>query len=122
GQVISSLGGTIPGTRIQYRVLWFVGLTAALWLVLERTAYGNWTAAAGGRAGVARAMGVPSRRVKTINFVVCSMLAGFAGIMQFAAYGAVSPADGQDYNLYAIVAAVSGGPSLFCALCTLLCG
>src|SRR5439155_22059018 len=31
-KVISALGGTIPGTTIQYRVLWFVGLTAALWL------------------------------------------------------------------------------------------
>ena len=50
-KVISALGGTIPGTTIQYRVLWFVGLTMALWLVLERTAYGNWTAAVGGRGG-----------------------------------------------------------------------
>jgi simple sugar transport system permease protein len=112
-KVISVLGGTIPGTTIQYRLLWFVGLTLALWFVLERTDYGNWTAAVGGRAGVARAMGVPTRRVKTINFVVCSVLAGFAGMMQFAAYGSVSPADGQDYNLYAIVAAVIGGTSLF---------
>jgi simple sugar transport system permease protein len=112
-KVISVLGGTIPGSTVQYRVLWYVGLTIVLWFVLERTSYGNWTAAAGGRAGVARAMGVATRRVKTMNFVVCSTLAGFAGIMQFAAYGAVSPADGQDYNLYAIVAAVIGGTSLF---------
>src|SRR3954471_18429413 len=111
--VISALGGTIPGTTIQYRVLWFVGLTVALWFVLKRTAYGNWTAAVGGRGGVARAMGVPTRRVKTMNFVACSMLAGFAGIMQFAAYGAVSAQDGTDYNLLAIVAAVIGGTSLF---------
>jgi simple sugar transport system permease protein len=112
-KVLSTLGGTIPGSTVQYRVLWFVGLTALLWFVLERTKYGNWTAAVGGRAGVARAMGVPTRRVKTLNFVVCSALAGFAGIMQFAAYGAVSAQDGTDYNLLAIVAAVIGGTSLF---------
>lgn len=112
-KVLTALGGTIPGTTIQYRVLWFIGLTLALWFVLERTRYGNWTAAVGGRAGVARAMGVPTRRVKTMNFVVCSMLAGFAGMMQFAAYGSVSANDGQDYNLLAIVAAVIGGTSLF---------
>jgi simple sugar transport system permease protein len=112
-KVMSALGGTIPGTTVQNRVLWFVGLTVVLWFLLERTSYGNWTAAAGGRAGVARAMGVPTRRVKTINFCVCSMLAGLAGMMQFAAYGAVSANDGQDYNLLAIVAAVIGGTSLF---------
>src|SRR5438552_11925701 len=78
-KVISVLGGTIPGSTVQYRVLWFTGLTLVLWFVLERTGYGNWTAAVGGRAGVARAMGVATRRVKTANFVVCSLLAGFAG-------------------------------------------
>ncbi len=77
-KVLTALGGTIPGTTIQYRVLWFVGLTIVLWFVLERTRYGNWSAAAGGRAGVARAMGVPTRRVKTMNFVVCSMCAARA--------------------------------------------
>jgi len=112
-KVVSVLGGTIPGTTIQNRFLWFVGLTLLLWFVLERTPYGNWTAAAGGRAGVARAMGVLTSRVKTINFVVCSMFAGLAGMMQFASYGAASANDGQDYNLLVIVAAVIGGTSLF---------
>jgi len=111
--ITSVLGGTIPHTTIGNRVLWFVGLTALLWFVLERTSYGNWVSAAGGRAGVARAMGVPTRRVKLINFVVCSMFAALAGIMQFASYGAASAQDGQDYELLAIVAAVIGGTSLF---------
>ena len=111
--VISILGGTIPHTTIGSRVLWFIGLTALLWFVLERTSFGNWVSAAGGRAGVARAMGVPTKRVKLINFAVCSMFAALAGIMQFASYGAASAQDGQDYELLAIVAAVIGGTSLF---------
>jgi simple sugar transport system permease protein len=94
-------------------VLWFVGLTVLLWYVLERTGYGNWSAAAGGRAGVARAMGVPTKRVKLINFMICSSFAALSGIMQFASYGAASAQDGQDYELFAIVAAVIGGTSLF---------
>ena len=111
--VVSALGGTIPHTTVGNRVIWFVGLTAALWFVLERTPYGNWVAAAGGRAGVARAMGVPTKRVKLINFAVCSICAALAGVMQFASYGAASAQDGQDYELLAIVAAVIGGTSLF---------
>jgi simple sugar transport system permease protein len=111
--LVSALGGTIPGTTIDNRVLWYVALTLAVWFVLERTPYGNWTAAAGGRAGVARSMGVPTALVKTVNFAVCSLLAALAGMMQFASYGAASANDGQDYNLLAIVAAVIGGTSLF---------
>lgn len=112
-KVMSALGGIVPHTTLGLRVLWFVGITAVLWFVLERTPYGNWVAAAGGRAGVARAMGVPTRRVKLINFAVCSTCAALAGIMQFASYGAASAQDGQDYELLAIVAAVIGGTSLF---------
>src|ERR1700733_6688461 len=109
----SLIGGTIPGTVIQDRTLWFVALTLVLWFVLERTRYGNWSAASGGRAGVARAMGVPAKRVKVINFVIASVYAGLAGVMQLAAYGAASAQDGQDYELFAIVAAVIGGATLF---------
>jgi simple sugar transport system permease protein len=112
-KVVSMFGGEIGSTTIEARVLWFVGLTAALWYVLERTPYGNATHAAGGRAGVARAMGISTRRVKTSNFVVCSLFAALAGVMQFASYGAASANDGQDYELFVIVAAVIGGTSLF---------
>jgi simple sugar transport system permease protein len=111
--LMNALGGTIPHTTLEYRVLWFIGLTALLWFVLERTAYGNWSSSSGGRAGVARAMGVRTRRVKTTNFVICSCCAALSGMLQFASYGAASAQDGQDYELLAIVAAVIGGTSLF---------
>ena len=111
--VITTLGGTIPHTTIGVPTLWFIGLTALLWFVLERTPYGNWVAASGGRSGVARAMGVPAKNVKLVNFAVCSTCAGLSGIMQFASYGAASAQNGQDYELLAIVAAVIGGTSLF---------
>lgn len=111
--IVSALGGTIPHTTVGNRVLWFVGLAAILWFVLEWTPYGNWVSAAGGRSNVARAMGVPTKRVKLINFMVCSVFAALAGMMQFASYGAASAQDGQDYELLAIVAAVIGGTSLF---------
>jgi simple sugar transport system permease protein len=81
--------------------------------VLARTSYGNWTYASGGRAGVARAMGVPARYVKLGNFVLCSFLAGFAGCAQYAQLGIVSSGFGENYNLISIVAAVLGGASLF---------
>ena len=111
--LMTFLGGSIPHTTLDNRVLWFVGLTLVLWYVLERTAYGNWSSASGGRAGVARAMGVRTKRVKMVNFMVCSTCAALSGILQFSSYGAASAQDGQDYELLAIVAAVIGGTSLF---------
>jgi erythritol transport system permease protein len=58
-------------------------------------------------------MGVRTRRVKTVNLVICSMCAALSGMLQFASYGSASAQDGQDYELLAIVAAVIGGTSLF---------
>jgi simple sugar transport system permease protein len=117
--VISVLGNQL-NNAVAAPLIWFVVITLLLWFVLEHTSYGNWTRAAGGRAGVARAMGVPANRVKIINFVTCSILAAWAGCTQFASYGAASAADGQNYELLAIVATVIGGTSLFGVTGTIL--
>jgi simple sugar transport system permease protein len=111
--VVGVLGGQVAGAAIAAPMVWFAALTAVLWFVLEWTVYGNWASAAGGRAGVARAMGVPARRVKVLNFVISASFAAFAGIVHFASYGSASATDGQQYELYAIVAAVIGGTALF---------
>ena len=98
-----------------------VGVGLVLAFVLWRTQYGNWTYSAGSYGGgVARAMGVPVRRVKLINFVLAALLAGLAGILQFADFGSSSVASGIDINLLAIVAVVVGGTSLFGAKGTVI--
>jgi simple sugar transport system permease protein/ribose transport system permease protein len=58
-------------------------------------------------------MGVPTARVKRTNFVLSAFLAGLAGCMQFAYLRGVTQAQGQNYELLAITAAVLGGTSLF---------
>jgi simple sugar transport system permease protein len=111
--IVRPLFGGSLNQYISAPLLWWIGLTVVGWYVLDHTRYGNWSRSAGGRAGAAFAMGVPARRVKTINFVVSACLAALSGCAQFAAYGAASASNGQDYELYAIVAAVIGGTSLF---------
>jgi simple sugar transport system permease protein len=117
--VVSVLGNQL-NNAIAAPLIWLLVITLLLWYVLEHTSYGNWTRAAGGRVGVARAMGVPANRVKIVNFVICSILAAWAGCTQFASYGAASAADGQNYELLAIVATVIGGTSLFGVTGTIL--
>jgi simple sugar transport system permease protein len=106
-------GDTIGDSFVTAVLVWAVVLTAVLWMVLQHTRYGNWVFAAGDKTKASRAMGVPTRRVKTTNFVISAVLAAFAGCLQFAAFGGASPANGAGYELLAIVACVIGGTSLF---------
>ncbi len=107
------LGGKIAGTPFYMPVIWLIVIALIFWFITTRQAYGNWTLATGGGAGPAKAMGVPTVRVKRINFVISSFLAGLAGCMQFAYLKGVTQAQGDKYELLAITAAVLGGTSLF---------
>ena len=110
---MSLLGARIGGTPFYMPLVWMFVIAAAFWFVLTRLQYGNWTFATGGKVGPARAMGVPTARVKRINFVLSAVFAGLAGCMQFAYLRGVTQAQGQNYELLAITAAVLGGTSLF---------
>ena len=112
--LLSLMGDDIPGTPLSAPLVWMLAVAGIMWFVLEWTPYGNWARASGDHGGrVARAMGVPVRRVKVVNFVICAGLAGFAGCLQLADSGSASVNSGQNYNLLAIVAVVIGGTSLF---------
>lgn len=111
--LFSLLGGSFGSSGFSMPVIWMVVFTSLLAVLLNLTAFGNWVFAAGGRAGIGRALGVPIARVKTINFIICSLLAGFAGVATFANLGSAAPGSGSTINLLAIVAAVLGGTSLF---------
>jgi simple sugar transport system permease protein len=111
--MLTLLGRQLGNTPFYAPLAWMLLLATIGWFVLGRTRYGNWTFAAGGRAGPAKAMGVPVERVKRINFICCSLLAGLAGCMQFAYLRGVTQAQGDKYELFAITAAVLGGTSLF---------
>ncbi len=110
--IFTILGGSLV-SFFAMPFVWMILIGAGFWWVLERTRYGNWSLASGSRNSAARAMGVPVARVKMINFIACSALAGLAGCAQFAQLGVVSSGYGQNYNLLAIVAAVLGGTSLY---------
>lgn len=108
------LGGQPRGSPFAAPFFWMLGLGLLSTVVLSNTQFGNWILAAGSRGGTAaRAIGVPVNRVKLINFILCSSLAGFAGITAFAQYGSTSGDLAFHYNLIAILASVLGGTSLF---------
>lgn len=106
------LGARLGMSPFYMPLLWLVVFAFVFWFVLTRMPFGNWILATGGKVGPAKAMGVPTARVKQICFLISSILAGLAGCMQFAYLRGVTQAQGQNYELLAITAAVLGGTSL----------
>jgi simple sugar transport system permease protein len=91
---------------------WFVLVVVIGAIVLNQTRYGNAVFAAGGDAPAARALGINVARIKTINFILCSVLAGFVGVIQFSRFESAMPTAGDGMELQAIAAAVIGGSLL----------
>jgi simple sugar transport system permease protein len=83
-----------------------------LWIVLERTPFGNSIFAAGGNYEAALARGSKPERTKMVMFIITSTLAGFAGIVSATSAGATMTNTATGLELYMIAAAVIGGASL----------
>jgi D-xylose transport system permease protein len=82
--------------------------------VLSSTTFGRHLYAVGGNAEAARRAGINVKRVRTSAFVICSSLAGIAGMLFASRMNSISPSTGGSSTLlYAVGAAVIGGVSLF---------
>ena len=82
-------------------------------MVLERTQFGRHMYAVGGNPEAARRAGVGVRSVRMAAFIICSMIAGLAGIIYCSQLGSLSTnINGGQYVLFAVAAAVIGGTSL----------
>ena len=111
-----------PGGLFRASFLWFVAVAVLVSLLLSRTDFGNWVRATGGFLPAARSMGIPTARVKLVCFMICSLLAGFAGTIQVMRLGAPLPSIGEGLELQAVAAAVIGGTALTGGIGTILGG
>ncbi len=93
-------------------MLWFAGFALVLGVMLHYSNLGNWIYATGGQPQAAADMGINTRRVKMFCFMLCSFLAGFAGMVTTLRLRSALPALGEGVELQAIAAAVIGGTSL----------
>lgn len=102
----------IGGLRIYMSLIWFILAAVLLHYVLTRTRFGNWIQATGGNPSAARNRGVPTARVKLLLFMLCSCMAGFAGIISSIRVSAANPNSGTGYELEVIAMVVIGGTVL----------
>lgn len=101
------LGGELFG--IEAAIIWLLVIGIVLNLMLWATPFGNRLLATGGSRDSAESRGVLTDRVKIIVFMVCSVLAGLAGILTLADRPQTHVTLGELLELEAIAAAVIGG-------------
>jgi simple sugar transport system permease protein len=100
-------GGQLFG--IDAAILWLITVAAILGLLLWATPFGNRLLATGGSRESAESRGVRTDRIKIAAFILCALLAGFAGIMTLCNQPQTHVTLGENMELEAIAAAVIGG-------------
>lgn len=81
-------------------------------LLLNRTAFGRHVLAIGGGEEASRLMGLPVDRTIFLVYVMSGTLAGLAGVVLAAQFGAGQPIEGIGWELFAIASVVVGGTLL----------
>jgi len=103
-------GGNFMGVPIP--IIIFAVVIALASLLLNQTRIGRYMYAVGGNEKAAYAAGVRVKSVKMIAYMICSGLAGLAGIVLASRINTGQPNAGVAYELDAIAAVVIGGTSL----------
>lgn len=92
-------------------VLVMAGAFAVTAVLLHRTRFGQHLYAIGGNREAARFTGISLARNEVAVYVLCSLLAGLAGMIHASQLYSAEPASGQGFELSAIAAVVVGGTS-----------
>jgi simple sugar transport system permease protein len=94
-------------------IVWCTVILVGMHLLLNHTRWGMHTFATGGNFVGAREAGIKVDRIRIGNFMLCSTLAGFAGLLEAMRIDTIDPlAGGADTMFLAISAAVIGGTPL----------
>jgi ribose transport system permease protein len=105
-----TVNGTILG--IPTLVWIFVAVSAAGWVLLNRTTFGRRTIAVGGNATAARLAGIAVKRHTVLLYALLGLACGIAAVMLTARTNTGSATHGGLYELDAIAAVVIGGTLL----------
>ncbi|MFF1506600.1 ABC transporter permease [Streptomyces sp. NPDC058326] len=93
-------------------VLVFAAVTAAGWLLLNRTTFGRRTIAVGGNPEAARLAGIDVRRQRLLLYLLSGLCCGIAAFLLVVLSGSGQNTNGNLYELDAIAAAIIGGTLL----------
>lgn len=111
-QKLLSLGGGAWVFGIANPVLYMIVLALITGFVLRWTRFGRYLYAIGGNEHAATLTGVPVKPIKAAVYMISSLTAGIAGIVQTGWLGAITTNIGTGLELQVIAAAVIGGAAL----------
>lgn len=122
GQSISGLDssytGFITGSVIRFGsvalpnyVFYSIAITAIIWFIWNKTAFGKNMFAVGSNPEAANVSGVNVSKTIILVFVLAGIMYGLTGFIEAARIGSNSAATGLNYELDAIAACVIGGVS-----------
>ncbi|KIL45404.1 branched-chain amino acid ABC transporter permease [Jeotgalibacillus soli] len=86
-----------------------LGIMLIMELVMKKTIWGKAMKAVSFDPDLASVMGIKSKSVVTISFILSALLAGVAGLLIAPIYGNVAPDFGMNIMVLGFVAAVLGG-------------
>jgi len=106
------LSKQLGDVQISAEVFWMIAIALIVGFLLHRSLFGFRLLAIGGNAEAARLARLPVRKYKVTAFVLCSVLAGIAGILDFAFIGSIQPDSGLANTFPVFAAVIIGGASL----------
>jgi ribose/xylose/arabinose/galactoside ABC-type transport system permease subunit len=110
--VFKLLGGQEIGAGIPSEIIWLLIALILFWFLRHRTIFGFRLVAMGGNPEAARVARLPLTKYKYLVFLLSSLSAGVAGILDFSYVGSVGPSDAGSLLFSVIAAVVIGGASL----------
>jgi ribose/xylose/arabinose/galactoside ABC-type transport system permease subunit len=97
---------------IPVQVVWLLAAVIVFSILLHRSLFGFRLAAIGGNEQAARFARLPVGRYRLIAFVVCSLMAALAGLLDFSFLGSTQPGAGSQLTFPVFAAVIIGGASL----------
>ncbi len=108
GWIVAVMGGA--GWSV---VVWAIVIGIIWHFLLKRSRFGIYTVAVGSNAVGSREVGIPTDRIRMLNFVLAGLLAATIGIVEGFNVGSIDPlAGGTSLLLEGIAAAVIGGTAM----------
>ena len=97
---------------IPMQALWMIGVALVIGFILSRSLFGFRLKAIGGNPMAAELARLPTVKYKFAAFIICSMLASLAAMLDFAFIGSVQPNAGVSLLFPVFAAVIIGGASL----------
>jgi ribose transport system permease protein len=90
-------------------VLFWLGCTALIWLVMQHSVYGRYVESVGNNAEAAAFSGVPVERTVVVAHVLAGLIAAVAALVQTGSIAVGSVRVGLDLPILAVAATILGG-------------